>query len=196
MLRWLRNIFCAISLILCAVTLFLWSRSYRQFDVLDYRDAALDIHFPSWGVWSCRGQVTYCKQYGAPAAEGLVAKLSHHVYLADPAGVKDYGIEQERYVENMASSPKAIVRRWFGHRIVSLRFPPPQQAKWLYSEKIFIAVTVPYASLALVTSLLPLAFVMASFHFRLRRRPGLCVGCGYDLRASKGICPECGRAID
>lgn len=29
----------------------------------------------------------------------------------------------------------------------------------------------------------------------VRRRRGACVGCGYDLRGVRGICPECGAAL-
>jgi hypothetical protein len=57
-------------------------------------------------------------------------------------------------------------------------------------------VVVPYSHLLLLTSLLPL-LVLARLLWQSairarRRRRGLCPRCGYDLRASPEICPECG----
>ena len=46
-----------------------------------------------------------------------------------------------------------------------------------------------------VTLALPAAWLMVEHRrrrARTRARSGLCVACGYDLRASTGRCPECG----
>jgi len=45
--------------------------------------------------------------------------------------------------------------------------------------------------------LLPSLVLPAAWLRRRRRRvgPQACLGCGYDLRASRANCPECGRAI-
>lgn len=68
---------------------------------------------------------------------------------------------------------------------------------WLPSYTSFSAL--PYVLLPLW---LPTAFfaaccwflcVMPLFRRRSRRKLGLCVGCGYDLRGSSGACPECGQ---
>ena len=41
-----------------------------------------------------------------------------------------------------------------------------------------------------------LAYLLLPLHRRRRRRKlGLCVGCGYDLRGSSEKCPECGEQI-
>ncbi len=57
------------------------------------------------------------------------------------------------------------------------------------SRRVFIPLWLPTLifSGSVLWSLLPV------FRRRKRKKLGLCVGCGYDLRASEGRCPECGQ---
>jgi hypothetical protein len=55
--------------------------------------------------------------------------------------------------------------------------------------------TVPYWSLLLLALLFPLAAGRRNLRGRLRARRGLCVTCGYDLRATPDRCPECGAIL-
>lgn len=58
--------------------------------------------------------------------------------------------------------------------------------------------TVPYWFVTLLAAALPavsLALAAKTIaRARRRRLSGSCVNCGYDLRASSGLCPECGSA--
>jgi len=58
-------------------------------------------------------------------------------------------------------------------------------------------IIVPYWFLTLAMAVLCAGVVYRSGLLRrwIRSRPGLCLICGYDLRASKDRCPECGTAI-
>lgn len=51
---------------------------------------------------------------------------------------------------------------------------------------------VPCWVIFLATALAPTVMLHASLRRRHRLKAGLCLRCGYDLRASAGRCPECG----
>lgn len=51
---------------------------------------------------------------------------------------------------------------------------------------------LPWWFLALLLAILP-ALSLGRYLRKIRRRPGTCPACGYDLRASPTRCPECGR---
>jgi hypothetical protein len=59
----------------------------------------------------------------------------------------------------------------------------------------FSAILLPYWALVVVLAILASGVGRAAWTGRHRRRHGLCIACGYDLRASTGRCPECGKGI-
>src|SRR5207237_191995 len=55
-----------------------------------------------------------------------------------------------------------------------------------------INIGVPLWFVMIISALMPARRGAAWWRMRHRRHMGLCEQCGYDLRASKGKCPECG----
>ena len=72
-------------------------------------------------------------------------------------------------------------------------FNRPPVTGWYWG---YVVVGVPCWAVVVSTGVLPGLWVR---QWRIRRRKrwrearGLCPGCGYDLRATPGRCPECGR---
>lgn len=65
---------------------------------------------------------------------------------------------------------------------------------WLFTSP-YKAYAVPYWMIVVLTAI-PAARAVARLVRRsLRRRRGLCPGCGYDLRATTDRCPECSEPV-
>jgi hypothetical protein len=56
-------------------------------------------------------------------------------------------------------------------------------------------VCAPHAAYALVLSVPLQTLIFRTLRNRRRRSRGMCTACGYDLRATRDRCPECGRPI-
>ena len=68
---------------------------------------------------------------------------------------------------------------------------------WLLNRRSSASsLTIPLWPLTFLTLIPALRFARIKYHERLTRRRlrrGCCAMCGYDLRASTGLCPECGE---
>ncbi|HEX4795146.1 MAG TPA: hypothetical protein VH370_15230 [Humisphaera sp.] len=63
------------------------------------------------------------------------------------------------------------------------------------SSPRYSAIIVPYWFLVLLTAVPTIVAGRSAIRRRRWRRLGLCMVCGYDIRASTSLCPECGSSI-
>jgi hypothetical protein len=176
----MRFIFNAVFVLLGVVAIasgLLWVRSYRVSDDLTW-DSAKQVE-GKWehverGVFTGRGKflyymrpwVTY-REAGHPPKTGLGID---HFAPSDPAvGFPGY------------TSGKGRFGFW---RINDY---------WVVGSK---AVVIPFWAPFFACGVLPAVLLTrwASVR-RYRRRRGLCLACGYDVRASGERCPECGAVV-
>ena len=174
----LMNVAVVLSLLTCLAAGALWTRSHRVLDMMGWTGVGAGA-----GVVASRGQVsvrlsTY--RVRPPVSDGWW----HHVQsrpsrLAVPHGAstRTLGSDSDTYTS----------REWgaagFGVRHNS------------NSNGTSVFLLVPHWSFLALGAILPVIWtVRCHRRWRARRREdaGLCPGCGYDLRATPGRCPECG----
>lgn len=165
----------AASHVLVAIAV-LWVRSYWRGDQLVYRvgDRVL-------AVLSTSGTISFS---GSFASDQTLWDRQHHGYLSRPAWAAPTG-SVTRGLQGIRSKFDVFGIHWLHHdRWFSKSFGPIP-AVW--------ELVLPTWMLFAVTG--TCTFVL--FVKRPRNpRDGLCPACSYDLRASKGRCPECGKSIE
>jgi hypothetical protein len=173
--RWTLRILSALSLSFCILFICLGIRSYFRTD---------DIYAPSVRGIDSSPMVTYS-----------------YVGLFSNRGTIWLQFYRTRYSNDIFISPSA-----FGPTI--WRVTQAQKGKssgWTNDEFAFrlnqepgdfsLFVVFPYWLAALVTAILPAAFIYRVIRSRRAIRAGHCRTCGYDIRATPTRCPECGNPV-
>ena len=173
MLRRLLTILSALSLLLCVAVVVLWVRSAFVAD-LWLRQTADVGHL----IRSDRGTILYrrCTDLPSPEGHGLRWETGEpgHVRPEPRGWVGELGLGSGHGEEFLAPAGAVPDGVFLSPRVI-------QVSQWW----------VPHWAVAAAAAMLPLLAAARAWH-RVRRKPGLCPSCGYDLRATPGRCPECG----
>jgi len=160
-----------LSAILCAAACGLWVRSYWATDQLrlDWPGGGHAHVFPVGGVLEIGGW---------PARAGGGASWRFH-YAPKPRNAGEGTLDYQRgLVQSSTGRPPGRFAGFEHHH-----FSAPQGwHEWI----------VPMWAVALPAGVMPAAWLARRRRVRHRQAEGLCLACGYDLRATPERCPECG----
>jgi len=167
-----RTVLAVVCAFLCVIIVAAWVRGYFVADTIGYGFARPGGKLLLVGVLAGRGGI----------GVAVVSDRDSQPGIHGPFWQRD----RPAYAAELGNEPRS--RKALG--FVFLRITPPAPVRgW--------AVAVPLWFMLLLMSVWP------AWHFRglwrrerrRRQRLGLCLRCGYDLRASADRCPECGERI-
>jgi hypothetical protein len=166
LLRILTSVATVLSLVLCAVAMAAWVRSYLANDLVSWTQETPRLLI----IDTYRG--------------GIAAEISTwRSGPTLPTGARyDHSVPQD-YAEAVGSP-----RTWFNKFGFALHYS--EQGGFANQRG-----ACPYWFIVLLTAILPAARLARWRRRRARRlrmSPGLCRHCGYDCRATSERCPECG----
>jgi hypothetical protein len=172
MTRRLLNLLTALSLLLCVAVTALWVRVRVCWDIFHVR---------------LPGHVVYVSTDPSGVAVGWWRRAEYDIFA-----------EEWRSFLHAAESvsERAQQHQRFFRPYVHWRFAGFYKAQQARVVPRWTAVGVPLWFPLVVFGVLPTARVRALARRRRHRSSGLCPSCGYDLRATPGRCPECGRPPD
>jgi len=172
MIRRLFSILAALSLLLGIGLGCLWERSMRVGDQLVYT----------------RSSGQYLILATSPRQFGFMVEMFWGVPLNDHPG---WDYRADPWNLTMIDSFLETMRRdsWLGFELDRRDYQ--DNGRGLYTTSAFIPLWFPMV----LTLIAPLCWLRRWRRQARRVRLGLCLHCGYDQRASKERCPECGTPI-
>jgi len=195
------NAVAAISALLFVAACFFWIRSYRVGEQWWWASGVCDqngnYRSTNWTVVSFPSIIWFGRYQHAPYAAGALLKTGWSVKPHESGHVVQFGGERTilflgHYTFTPSISGWASVE--YAGDVVALdrlRFGATKSYRYGGHNQ---ALVVPYWFVCLVTFPLPLAWARVKMSHR--RLPGTCRVCGYDLRATRERCPECGTIAD
>lgn len=190
MTRRLITIVSAISLLLCVAISALWARSYG------HRDAS-SFHYRGqhWELVSQRGQLRMDNQ---PERDDEVRQYDEdaRLWVEKTHKLDDAHDQAVRALDHPDPNDPRHRKAWKRayDTLLELDQSFKSQPQPTAVSK-YVAHSSPDSIAIIVTAMLPLVWLAKPFGPRRLDREGLCSACGYDLRASKLRCPECGTPI-
>ena len=172
--RRLLNFLTVLSLLLCVATCVLWVRSYAVSQFAGWSDPARFV-----------GALSMC---------GLM-RLEYGTYAND-----DQGWSYVSYPTPGGAAPglwqEALARDRRGGRLRALGIAYARVDYATDGTRVRRALYLPHWLLGCATLAAPAWHLLRSVRARRRPAAGQCTACGYDLRATPGRCPECGRVAE
>jgi hypothetical protein len=174
------RILAVVSLVLMIGGVALWVRSVRFNDALTYRtqdDTVTALMSVPHGL---------CLNRRPPPRRDMDLLI-----LAPPRGLAFDSRPWGRSTTSLGGGAVAVhittVNSWYPPANASFGFGWERRRGGLWT------VVVPLWIIVILFSVLPVVWIRRERRDRMRRAQGLCAHCGYDLRATPGRCPECGR---
>ena len=186
----------AASLLLCVATIALWAWSYHRHEVIYLADRQVG---PPVGPADRGAIALYAQQGWAEARERYWKETRHELHVS--RGRVATGTFDDWCVPRRAVAWSAPSGRTPGRTVLPVRDLPPllptgggiDVTGGLHLRRFrTLQPSWPIWPAAAATLALPSGWAWTRWLQRRRRKRGGCPACGYDLRATPDLCPECG----